>query len=168
MGEDPPQQSTFTPQGPPTASPAQRSSYTTQLSPADETSFQKWTKDNQVPWQDEPRADYDMRGFYKGLVSGDPRAKQDLSQFDGKMHFPDTWKTPYHKTFSNESIYAPPDAPHWVGDRLIDKTGKVIADETPPSTAPQGPPAPFVPQGPPTPRDLGGGWGVSPFKPPPR
>lgn len=36
-----------------------------------------------------------------------------------------------HKTFSNESKYATPDAPHWEGDRLIDKNGRVVADETP-------------------------------------
>src|ERR1035438_684822 len=48
------------------------------------------------------------------------------------MHFPDTYKTPFHKTFSNESKYAPKDAPHWEEDKLVDKHGKVIADESKP------------------------------------
>lgn len=105
--------------------------YVTKLEPGLEKEFQAWVKENKVPWQDHPQADYDMRGFYKALKSGDKRAVQAKSQFDQHMHFPDVWKTPYHKTFSNESIYAKKDAPHWVGDKLIDKHGRVIADETP-------------------------------------
>jgi hypothetical protein len=107
--------------------------YITKLSSDDESAFQAWVKKNHVPWEDSPVADYDMRGYWKAMVSGDPNAKQAKSNFDGHMHFPDTYKTPFHKTFSNESKYAKPDAPHWVGDRLIDKNGKVIADETPKS-----------------------------------
>lgn len=105
--------------------------YTTSLPPDQEHGFQSWVKQNKVPWQDTHDADYDMRGYYKALQSGDATAKQKLSGFDGKMHFPDTYKTPYHKTFSNESMYATPDAPHWDGERLIDKGGKIVADETP-------------------------------------
>jgi hypothetical protein len=95
-------------------------SYHTPLSPENEQKF-----DNSG------ESDYDMRGFWRALQQGDPDAKTAVSQFDGKIHFPDTYKTPYHRTFSNESIYASPDAPHWEGDRLIDKNGNVIADETP-------------------------------------
>jgi hypothetical protein len=105
--------------------------YVTKLSTQDEAAFQGWVKQNKVPWQDIPNADYDMRGFYKALTSGDPRAKQKKSEYDQHMHFPDVWKTPYHKTFSNESIYAKKHAPHWEGDKLIDSKGNVIADETP-------------------------------------
>jgi len=105
--------------------------YQTRLTPQEETQFQGWVKKNKVPFDPSPQADYDMRGFWKGLTTGDPRAKTGISPYDGRMHFTDTWKTPYHKTFSNESIYAPPDAPHWEGDRLIDKNGNVVADETP-------------------------------------
>ncbi len=46
------------------------------------------------------------------------------------MHFPDTYKTPYHKTFSNESIYALPTAPHWEGDQLVDQNGNIVFDDT--------------------------------------
>jgi hypothetical protein len=33
--------------------------------------------------------------------------------------------------FSNESVYATPDAPRWAGSRLFDRYGRLIADETP-------------------------------------
>src|SRR6476619_3245259 len=74
--------------------------YATKLPPDQEQGFQSWVKQNKVPWQDTPNADYDMRGYYKAMQSGDQNAQQRQSQFDGKMHFPDTYKTPYHKTFS--------------------------------------------------------------------
>lgn len=109
----------------------QRQPYQTALPPEQEAQFQSWVKTNNVPWQDTPNADYDMRGFWKGMSSGDPRAQTGVSAFDGKLHFTDTWKTPYHKTFSNESMYATPDAPHWDGDILKDKQGNVVADERP-------------------------------------
>jgi N12 class adenine-specific DNA methylase/GGDEF domain-containing protein len=120
----------------PTVSYAKPGPYKTALPPDQEQGFQSWVKQNKVPWQDTPNADYDMRGYYKAMQSGDQNAQQKQSQFDGKMHFPDTYKTPYHKTFSSESMYATSDAPHWEGDRLIDKSGKAIADETPPPTQP--------------------------------
>ena len=100
--------------------------YTTDLGER-EPSFRNWVKDQKIPFDpDDPKSDYDMRGFW--AENGD-RAENG--------HFPDTWKTPYHKTFSNESKYAPPDAPRWEGDRLIDKDGNVIADETPPGMSPE-------------------------------
>lgn len=102
--------------------------FTTYLGPEQEQSFQDWVKQNKIPWQDSPTADYDMRGFYQAMISGDPNAHRSSAN----LHFPDTWKTPYHKTFSNESIYsAGRPAPHWEGDRLIDDHGNVVADETP-------------------------------------
>lgn len=117
-------------QTPPTpslpASLSQHQSYTTYLPPDQEAQFQSWVKANRIPWQDTPNADYDMRGFWKAQQSGDPNAQR-----ASNLHFPDTYKTPYHRTFSNESIYATPDAPHWQGDVLIDKAGRVVADERP-------------------------------------
>jgi hypothetical protein len=71
-----------------------------------------------------------MRGYYKDNVAGAGGAKPKVSSFDGLPHFPDTYKTPYHKTFSNESRYALPNAPSWKGDRLVDWKGNVVADET--------------------------------------
>lgn len=100
----------------------------TQLNPAEEVEFRQWVKSNRIPFNpDQFAPDYDMRGFWKAMKNGDPNAIR--SHLNG--HFPDTWKTPAHKTFSNESIYAGPTAPHWVGDRLINPQGKVVADETP-------------------------------------
>jgi hypothetical protein len=106
---------------------AKEGSYTTQLSPSEESAFQKWVADNKIPWKDDPYADYDMRGFWKAQQSGDTTAVRNAKS----GHFPDKWKTPYHKTFSNQSMYATSDAPHWDGNRLIDKDGNVLADETP-------------------------------------
>lgn len=89
--------------------------YTTRLNPDEESRFQQWTKSSKIPWQDSPTADYDMRGYWRAQQSGNPQAKQDAAT----GHFPDTWKTPYHKTFSNESMYANDAAPHWEGDKLV-------------------------------------------------
>ena len=109
----------------------QQPSYTTKLSPDEEKKFQAWVKQNKVPFDPSPEADYDMRGFYKALQSKDPRAITAINPADQQMHFPDVWKTPYHATFSNESKYAAPGAPEWQGDRLVSPNGMVIADETP-------------------------------------
>ena len=104
--------------------------YKTALKPDEERAFQSWVKQNRIPWQDAPNADYDMRGYYRAMKSGDPRARQATNR-----HFPDTWKTPYHKSFSAESRYATPDASHWKGNQLVDKTGAVVFDESKPQTA---------------------------------
>ena len=113
---------------------AKPGSYTTTLSPEQEAKFRGWAKVNPHLVEgeiDNPTPDYDVRGRWLADQSGDPTAKLTRSKFDGKMHASDKWKTPYHRTFSAQSIYATPDAPQWKGDKLVDKTGKVIADETP-------------------------------------
>jgi hypothetical protein len=110
--------------------------YKTPLSPGEEKQFQAWVRTNTVPFDDSATSDYDMRGFWKAAQEGDPNANTAVSKFDNRIHFPDTFKTPYHRTFSNESQYATSDAPHWVGDRLIDKNGNVVADETPGAAQP--------------------------------
>lgn len=119
----------------PPAAPSQYTNsagpYVTSLAPAEENEFQSWVKNNKIPFDPSANSDYDMRGFWKASKAGDPNASTAVSQFDGRIHFPDTYKTPYHKTFSNESKYATPSAPKWVGDKLIDSSGRVIADETP-------------------------------------
>lgn len=111
---------------------AKPGNYITHLSPGDESKFQAWVKANHVPFDPSKHADYDMRGYWHAMVSGDPRAKQQFNVAAGAMHFPDTWKTPYHATFSNQSIYAKKSAPHWQGTKLIDKNGKVLVDEAKP------------------------------------
>ena len=114
----------------PNAQYAKSGPYKTELPPEKESQFQSWVKANQVPWQDTPNADYDMRGYWQAMISGDKNARQSKNANDGKMHFPDTWKTPYHKSFSNESKYALPNAPKWNDkDQLVDSTGRVVFDE---------------------------------------
>lgn len=93
--------------------------YVTPLEPAEEAKFEKWVKDNKIPWKDSPNSDYDMRGYWKAMVAGDKYAHTEINKQDHKPHYPDTWKTPYHKTFSNESQYALPNAGHWEGDTFI-------------------------------------------------
>ena len=96
----------------------------TKLSPTEEAKFQSWVKQNKIPWQDTPTADYDMRGYWKAMESGDPNAKRAANR-----HFPDTWKTPYHHSFSSESKYSK-QGTHWVGNKLIeDSSGKVLWDD---------------------------------------
>lgn len=108
-------------------------SYQTKLDPAQESQFQSWVKQNNVPFQDSPTADYDMRGFYKGLQAHDPHAQTGINQNDGKLHFGDYYKTPYHKSFSRESQWATDGAPSWNDkDQLISPAGQVVFDERAP------------------------------------
>ncbi len=97
-----------------------------------EPAFQDWVQQNKVPF--DPAAitpDYDMRGFYKALQEGDPKAKEAINPNDNQMHFPDYWKTPYHQSFSAESQWADPaKAPKWnEQDQLVTPEGKVVFDE---------------------------------------
>lgn len=87
--------------------------YQTQLSASQEQAFRAWVQQNRVPFDpDAGIVDYDMRGFW--LQTGGQGWKPG-------SHFPDTWKTPYDTSFSNESIYATPDNPFkWQGDTLVD------------------------------------------------
>lgn len=104
-------------------------SFYTKLNDRDERAFLSWVRKNGI----EVTPDYDMRGFYKGLMSGDERASSGISPADGRLHFSDAWKTPLHQSFSNESIYANDKAPHWDGYRLVGPDGTVYFDETPQS-----------------------------------
>ncbi|HXI76389.1 MAG TPA: hypothetical protein VNH21_04600 [Steroidobacteraceae bacterium] len=105
--------------------------YNTPLGGQDEASFRDWLAQNRVPFDaSAPVTDYDMRGFWKGLQSGDPVAASSVNPNDNRMHYPDRWKTPYHETFSAGSQWATPDAPNWTpDDKLIDKYGRTLFDE---------------------------------------
>ena len=97
-----------------------------------EAAFQDWVKQNNVPFDPSTQnSDYDMRGFYKALQEGDPKAKEAVNPNDNQMHFPDYWKTPYHESFSDESQWADPKkAPKWnEQDQLVAPDGKVVFDE---------------------------------------
>lgn len=95
--------------------------YLTQLDPLREAAFLSWVGKNKVPFDPSPKADYDMRGFWAALQQRDPRAVSAVDPDDGRMHYPDYWKTPYHESFSNESKFARSNAPEWVGNVLRDQ-----------------------------------------------
>ena len=111
----------------------------TQLNPADERNFQEWVTANKVPFDPSPKADYDMRGFYNGLMTGDPHAKKSVNANDNKMHYDDWWKTPYHESFSAASQWAKPGAPNWInGHQLALPNGQVVFDERAQQPPPEG------------------------------
>lgn len=102
--------------------------YETTLSPLMEAIFrhmgQQPAKDGQNFFQyfgfnpNRATNDYDMRGlFSQGEMEPSPEG-----------HFPDTFKTPYDTTFSDQSAYSTPDNPnHWEGEDLINrKTGRLV------------------------------------------
>ena len=124
------------------------SDFQTQLSPQQEDQFRRWVQKNNVPFNPNSKGptDYDMRGYWK--ASQDPSQWAQLQKSgaipsdiqpagtrvdpnDGKPHFPDYWKTPYHETFSNESQWAnPKTAPRWNNkDQLVTPDGKVLFDD---------------------------------------
>jgi hypothetical protein len=112
--------------------------YSTKLSPQEETEFRKWVAANPqqglgpAPNFDPlPMADYDVRGHFHAGKIGDPAASLTPNKWDGKIHGNDKFKTPYDGSFSRESMYALPNAPRWVGDRLMTHDGKLVTDETP-------------------------------------
>lgn len=112
------------------ANPGQ-TNYDTKLPLMDELQFRQWTADNKVPFDpNKAGQDYDMRGYWQGLMQQNPRAMSGVNANDGQMHFSDNWKTPYHQSFSNESKYAGPNAPQWVNDsQLAASNGRIVFDE---------------------------------------
>ncbi len=86
--------------------------------PVDEQAYQAWVMANSVPQSN----DYNMRGFYRGLMGLDPAAASAINPNDRMMHFPDKWKLPNHQTFSTESMYynpaTMPATPSWQGGPL--------------------------------------------------
>jgi len=109
--------------------------YTTSLNTNQEALFQHWVAGNQSigpvkSWSDREHQnpatnDYDMRGYWQDI------AQQGQSQIAANGHFPDTYKTPYHQSFSVESKYALPYAPFWWNNKLVGHDGTVYFDETP-------------------------------------
>lgn len=111
--------------------------YNTQLSPMDEMAFRQWVRQNNIPFNpDAPTSDYDMRGFYRALQQGDPRAHTAINPNDRRLHFTDAFKTPLHESFSGQSMYAGPVAPQWnaTETQLISPGGRILVDETRPPT----------------------------------
>jgi len=108
------------------------------LAPDEEKQFRSWVSANKVPFDPAAKdSDYDMRGFWKALQAGDEKAVTAMNSNDGKPHYPDYWKTPFHRTFSRDSQWATPDAPTWnQQDQLVDANGNVMFDER---VKPEGP-----------------------------
>lgn len=96
--------------------------WSTDLNAHEERRFRTWLQKHNDPGGFNPKAkrqDYDLRGYWK-------RTKGKTWEQGG--HFPDTWKTPYDTTFSNQSKYAKPGTPYvWRGNTLVNrKNGRVI------------------------------------------
>jgi hypothetical protein len=105
--------------------------YNTPLSQMDEFQFRNWVRDNKVPFNPNAgKTDYDMRGFWRGLMQQNPRAQSAVNPNDNLMHYPDYWKTPLHQSFSAESQWATPTAPQWINDsQLASPGGRILFDE---------------------------------------
>ena len=107
--------------------------YNTQLPQMDEFQFRNWVAQNRVPFDPNATApqDYDMRGYYQGLMQQNPRARPaEINSNDMRPHYTDNWKTPLHQTFSAESQWAGRGAPSWnEKDQLVSPGGRIVADE---------------------------------------
>jgi hypothetical protein len=109
-----------------------RTDYNTALPQLDEFAFRQWVANNRVPFNPDSKGaqDYDMRGFWRGLMQENPHATSGTNPNDQQMHYSDYWKTPYHRSFSNESQYAAPNAPQWINDaQLASPGGRILFDE---------------------------------------
>ena len=106
-------------------------SFNTPLDAGMEQFFRQWVAHNGVPFDPDATGpqDYDMRGFYRALMQDDPRAKAAVDPNDSRLHYPDFWKTPAHQTFSNESQWAPADAPQWTPQDALAQGGRVLFDD---------------------------------------
>jgi len=95
----------------------------TRLTPAQEVKFQEWARQTRAPIT----PDYDMRAFWLNGAQGSA-----INPNDRMMHYPDTYKTPLHESFSGESIYADPRKapPRWNDrDQLMAADGTILFDE---------------------------------------
>lgn len=109
--------------------------YNTELNGIEERAFRQWIVENKVPFNPNVAvSDYDMRGFWRSLMNNDPRATTGVDPNDRRLHYPDTWKTPLHETFSAESIFAnPKTAPRWNDkDQLVAPDGDILFDDRKP------------------------------------
>ena len=100
------------------------------LTPEQESAFINWIASNKVPFNPKDKfQDYDMRGYYLAQQKGE--AGSSVNPVDKQLHYPDTYKTPYHESFSRESQYAKEGAPSWKGEQLISPSGEVIHETKP-------------------------------------
>jgi hypothetical protein len=98
--------------------PQEETSNNTPLNPTEMNAYHKWARSiGRDPAKEEK--DYDLRGYWKDIVVGNPDLPDRLKETVGKWqneyrrhpgagHFPDLYKKPTHPTFSDESIYHGP------------------------------------------------------------
>jgi len=92
-----------------------------QLTPQQEAQFLLWAQQHNAPLTD----DYDMRGYW-----ADQGSAPTVNANDGQLHYPDTYKTPLHESFSGESKFALPGGPTWNDlDQLVAPDGTILYDE---------------------------------------
>jgi hypothetical protein len=105
---------------------------TTQLSEPDEAAFRQWVAANNVPFTPTAPSARTTTCAASGRAcsAAIPRAKTGIDPNDQRLHFTDTWKTPYHESFSGESKFAAPGAPSWNDqDQLVAPGGRVMFDD---------------------------------------
>ncbi len=111
--------------------------YNTPLDPATELAFRQWVTTNNVPFNPSTQGptDYDMRGYYQGMMNGNPMARPtEINPNDNRPHYTDYYKTPLHQTFSSGSQWAGPSAPQWInGSQLAAPSGRILFDEKNPA-----------------------------------
>jgi len=101
------------------------------LTPEQEQAFLKWVQTNKVPFNPKDKfPDYDMRGYYLSTLNN-AGPKAGINPTTGTLHFPDTYKTPYHESFSAESQMAAEGAPSWKGSKLVTPKGEVVFEDKP-------------------------------------
>jgi len=92
--------------------------------------YKSWVEKNSVPVSN----DYDMRGFFEGLLRGDSHAMQGINPNDKQMHFSDFWKLPNHPSFSTESRYydpkTMPQTPSWQGGEIDTPQARALGAES--------------------------------------
>jgi len=104
----------------------------TQLPAEKEKAFMDWVKANKVPFNPADKfPDYDMRGYYMSTITNPKAAKAGINPVDKELHYPDTYKTPYHESFSAESQWAAPGAPTWKENKLVTPSGEVVFEDKP-------------------------------------
>lgn len=107
-------------------------SFNTPLDSLDEAKFRQWLVDNKVPFNPNVVvSDYDMRGYWQAHERGQPMAADtQMNANDGKPHYTDYYKTPFHQTFSQDSQWSEPNSPFWFNDhQLGTDNGRVLYDE---------------------------------------
>ncbi len=102
------------------------------LTPQQEQAFQQWVQANKVPFDSNDKyPDYDMRGYYLSLQNNPEAQQSAVNPITQSLHYPDTYKTPYHESFSSESQWATEGAPSWQGEKLVSPKGEVVFEDKP-------------------------------------